>query len=146
MSCVQSAPGLLCGCVLLAMNTMFRALQLLAVVPTNACPSLTAAPPTWLPLVSLPLLAMLSMPAPVCRSSGCISSSNFPPYILSPPRPVPVGANSIQTALMTWAAPGFCSAASPHWWAAVQPQSKQSAVGHWYAAECIGVFCMRCSV
>jgi hypothetical protein len=53
---------------------------------------LPAAAPTWLPLVSLPLFAILKMPAPVCRNSGCSSSSNLPPYILSPPLPVPVGS------------------------------------------------------
>lgn len=48
--------------------------------------------PTWLPLVFGPLLAMLRIPAPVCFKSFVISSSNLPPYMLSPPRPVPVGS------------------------------------------------------
>ena len=39
-----------------------------------------------------PLLAILIIPAPECFNSGVISSSNTPPYILSPPLPVPVGS------------------------------------------------------
>jgi len=115
---------------------MLRAMQL----PGNVCPTLAVVPPTWLPLVSLPLLAMLSMPAPVCRSSGCISSSNLPPYILSPPRPVPVGANSIDNK-----GTRFLLCSSPHWWL-ISHISKQSVVAHWhrYAAGCICASYMRC--
>jgi hypothetical protein len=39
-----------------------------------------------------PEFAMLRIPAPVCFNVGDISSSNFSPYIDSPPRPVPVGS------------------------------------------------------
>ena len=42
-------------------------------------PPLPHAPPTWLPLVLGPALAIDSTPAPVCFRSRVISSSNFPP-------------------------------------------------------------------
>lgn len=46
----------------------------------------------WLPLVSGPLFAMLSTPAPVCLSAALISSAKRPPHMEAPPRPVPVGS------------------------------------------------------
>ena len=46
----------------------------------------------WLPLVSGPAFAILTMPAPVCLRLGLISSANGRPQQDSPPRPVPVGS------------------------------------------------------
>lgn len=46
----------------------------------------------WDPFEFGPEFAIHKIPAPVCFNAGVISSSNFPPNILSPPRPVPVGS------------------------------------------------------
>lgn len=46
----------------------------------------------WLPLVPGPLLAMDNIPFPVCLRDGWNSSSNLPPKMELPPRPVPVGS------------------------------------------------------
>ena len=42
---------------------------------------------------------LTKIPAPVCFRFLVISSSNFPPYIDSPPRPVPVRASAINTVI-----------------------------------------------
>jgi hypothetical protein len=44
------------------------------------------------------------IPAPVCLSSLVISSSNLPPKLLSPPRPVPVGSPPwiMKSLIMRW--------------------------------------------
>ena len=44
------------------------------------------------PFVFGPEFAIDTTPAPVCLRLRVISSSNLPPYTLSPPRPVPVGS------------------------------------------------------
>ena len=46
----------------------------------------------WLPFELGPLFAMESTPAPVCFRLEVISSENFPPYMESPPLPLPVGS------------------------------------------------------
>jgi hypothetical protein len=46
----------------------------------------------WLVFVFLPLFAMDSTPRLLCLSVGTISSLNLPPYILTPPFPVPSGS------------------------------------------------------
>ena len=43
-------------------------------------------------LPHLPEFAIDTIPAPTCFKLRVIWSSNFPPYMLSPPRPVPVGS------------------------------------------------------
>ena len=46
----------------------------------------------WEPLELGPELAIQRTPAPVCFNALVNSSSNFPPNMLSPPLPVPVGS------------------------------------------------------
>lgn len=63
-------------------------------------------------------------PKALTRSSGCISSSNLPPYMLSPPRPVPVGSPPCtqKSRIMRWNCDGgrVCSVGGlgvvVRWW------------------------------
>lgn len=81
----------------------------LLTLPNTACfPSSHGAGASvtknWLPLVSLPELAIERTPAPVCRRAGWISSAKGEPQHEVPPRPVPVGspACSMKLGIMRW--------------------------------------------